>query len=379
MKIQIDSQTHDSTAQWYSYAYLGVDSHEYMPCQYSATDGVNGAACVTADDSLWTVDTPESPRSILALILPTVLEAKLPPLDLKNISVSFYLRGDDLQLFGAQCYFWIVTFSPYTTRWHYTHYPLEVPEGRWSAQQTLVLNPDESLWHCSFSAETPRVPVQEALTCCHSFGFSFVGFSEKVLGKLSLSEFVIHKNLDTQLTYFANFHRFRHWLTLDRNQGCQVSAPVDVDGRVILLNDENYAVFKSQEISYSYLAFVGREYSTRQIPIEGRIFYFMLGWQEVTPKPLISYMGGSMHFFLGNSTTSTIWIMRQPIDEKITLGRLSLHEDEATWFRLSGNVPLSMVFAGAAHQYGYDYLGLMLVGVKRTPVGHWALAEFAIL
>lgn len=379
MKIYIDQQVYDVTSKWHSYAYFGPNSHEYRSCHYSEDGGLNNEAHVTADDLLWTIDTPECPQSILALIMPSMLELKIPPLDLRRTTISFSLRGDNLQLHGATCYFWVVTFLPTSTRWHYVSQPLVIPEGEWSKLQILTLTPEENLWHCSFSLREPRVSLNDTLGFCASFGLSFVGFSEKVTGKLSLSEFTIHKNINTNLAYFANFHNFRGWLTLSRSQGCQIAAPIDIKGRVIMLGDENYIVLTTAEgMTYVYLTFVKRVDSAKDIRLDNSILYFMLGWKEIAPTPPIDYKQGNMYFFLENTATNSIWIFRQPINQEITMGKLPLKNDRNDWFRLTGSASLGSVMAGEKDEFGYDYMGFMLVGVTGIPTGHWTLAEFSI-
>jgi len=378
MKIYVDQKQYDVMHRWYSYAYLGIDSHEYRPCFYKASGGYDNAAYVTADDSLWTIDTPESPHSILSLIVPSTLELRIPPLDLSGTTISFSLRGDNLQLFGSSCYFWIVTFLPLSTRWHYVSQPLTIPEGKWSDIQAITLKPDEKLWHCSFSLANPRVSLKDTLETCMSFGFSFVGFSEKVTGEFSLSEFIINTNLNTDFAYFANFHKFKGWLTLSRSLGRQIPAPVDTHSRVILLGDGNYIVLSSQGITYVYLIFIHEKDSTKGLSLHNKNFYFMLGWKELAPPPPADYANGTMHFFLENTATNTIWILRQPIAQEINIGKLLLKNDENEWFRLTGTASLNSIIIGSRGEHGYNYMGLMLIGVNSTPSGHWTLAEFSI-
>jgi hypothetical protein len=281
MKIYIDHQLYDATSKWHSYAYLGT-THEYRACRKSENGGWNNGAYVTADDSLWTIDTPESPQSILALMIPSTLMLKSPPLDLRYTAVSFSLRGDNLQLYGASCYFWVVSFVPTSTRWHYTSQPLIVPEGKWSELQTLVLSPKEDAWHCSFSLQQPRTPLNDVLGLCMSFGISFMGFSEKVSGNISLSDFTIHKNLSTQLEYFANFNNFSGWLTLSSSQGRQIPAQIGSYGRHLVLKDENYLVLRTEQgINYMYLAFVRRTDSTKNIPLNDSVFFFHVRFKRI--------------------------------------------------------------------------------------------------
>jgi len=387
MKIYVDEQVYDATYGWTSYAYLGEGSDEFLPCHYSENGGLNNGAYVTADDSQWTIDTPESPHSILALIIPSTLSVKIPPLDLRNTTISFSLRGDNLQLHGATCYFWVVTFLPTSTRWHYTSQPLNIPEGKWSNIQKITLNPREELWHCSFSLANPRVSLCDTLEVCTSFGFSFVGFSKKVTGKLSLSEFTIHKNLNTHLTYSANFQGFKGWLALSRSQGCQIPAPIeptDIPNRMIIrLSDENYLVLSTaQGVKFMYLVFIRRVDSMRDIKLKNSSFFFVLGVlsrASSTDIPYISYNQGNVYFFLENTQSNTIWVLRQPIAEGVRMGMLpQFQDDETDWFRLTGTASLSAVMAGSSHEFGYDYMGFMLIGVTDVPTGYWILAEFLI-
>ena len=52
-----------------------------------------------------------------------------PPLDLREAEVSVYLRGDHLDLKGAQCYFWALD-QEIGTRWHYVSQPLKVNQDQ---------------------------------------------------------------------------------------------------------------------------------------------------------------------------------------------------------------------------------------------------------
>ncbi len=83
---------------------------------------------VWADDSQWRIDTPESPNSILAFIIYRSW-VNAPPLDLREAEVSVYLRGDHLDLKGAQCYFWALD-QEIGTRWHYVSQPLTVNQDQ---------------------------------------------------------------------------------------------------------------------------------------------------------------------------------------------------------------------------------------------------------
>jgi hypothetical protein len=111
--------------------------------------------------------------------------------------LSVYLRGDDLRLYGAECYFWV--HAP-GVRWHFSGRPIPIADGHWAPQPSrLLLENDESLWHRSYSSEEywrrsypqggPR--LDSVLGEAHSYGFSFVGFDREVQGRLSMDEFEI--------------------------------------------------------------------------------------------------------------------------------------------------------------------------------------------
>lgn len=184
---------------WHSYDYHAfiVSGAGFMVLtNWQKDDGVNNSGYVWAHQAHWSTDVPEQPISILPLIFYRRWIGK-EPIDLREATVSVYLRGDDLQLYGAACYFWAL--SP-GTRWHLTSQPLEIADGRWAAEPNrFSLKNDESLWHCSYNSEAhwhdsypPGGPnLDIVLTNTWSYGFSFVGFTSEVHGKLSMDEFEI--------------------------------------------------------------------------------------------------------------------------------------------------------------------------------------------
>ena len=178
---------------WQVYDYNGGadgGGNAFYPVTWKKSGGVEDSGYVWADDSRWRIDTPEKPHSILAFIIYRVW-VKAGELDLRDAELSVHLRGDKLDLKGAKCNFWAFDREN-GTRWHFTGKPLKVSEGRWGERQTLVLKNDESLWHRSWS-RNPEDPasLDHVLGSCDSYGFSFVGFSEEVTGKLSMDEFRI--------------------------------------------------------------------------------------------------------------------------------------------------------------------------------------------
>ncbi|MDP2104594.1 MAG: hypothetical protein Q8J76_01265, partial [Desulfobulbaceae bacterium] len=108
--------SHPPTA-WQSYHYTD-GGHTYIPVQYDPAGGPENRPSIWVNDLMWTIDTPEQPHSILALIYyrDWCFDG---PLNLSRAKISCRLRGDNLQLHGAKCYFWIVSYTPRVTRWHY--------------------------------------------------------------------------------------------------------------------------------------------------------------------------------------------------------------------------------------------------------------------
>jgi len=131
----------------------------------------------------------ESPVSLLPFIT-YVNWTGGEPLDLREARVSVYLRGDGLQLHGAQCYFWVVGPGG---RWHLTSQPLHISDGAWAKEpNAFILRNDESLWHRSWSADPANPPaLDDLLASAVSYGFSLVGFGQEPRGKFSMDEFEI--------------------------------------------------------------------------------------------------------------------------------------------------------------------------------------------
>ncbi len=178
---------------WCSYDYHAsmVDKSRniFILTTFEREGGVDNSSYVWADGVRWSADTPEKPLSILPLLFYRSWINE-DPVDLRGAEVSFYLRGDGLNLDGAQCYFWVCGQGG---RWHYTSHPIEISDGAWASEPTVLrLKNDESLWHWSW----PRTPeslrnLNRLLGNVPSYGFSFVGFTAEVTGKLSLDEFSI--------------------------------------------------------------------------------------------------------------------------------------------------------------------------------------------
>lgn len=180
---------------WCAYDYhasmVADGQNIFILATWAREGGVNNGSYIWVDHRRWSADTPEKPLSILPLLhYRNWIDAD--PVDLRGCEVSVYLRGDNLRLDGAKCYFWVN--SP-GTRWHYTAQPLTITEGAWAAEpQRFALPDDESRWHRSWAANpATALSLTQILRSALSYGFSFVGFTSEVTGRLSMAEFEIRQ------------------------------------------------------------------------------------------------------------------------------------------------------------------------------------------
>ncbi|MDE2704458.1 MAG: hypothetical protein F4Z57_07975 [Gemmatimonadetes bacterium] len=176
---------------WCSYDYhasiVADGSNIFILATWAAQGGVDNESFIWTDHRRWSADTPERPLSILPLLCYRSWVGA-DPLDMRQSAVAVHLRADRLCLDGAQCFFWVHAAS---TRWHYTAHPLALAEGVWTANR-LALAADENQWHRSWSADPGHpVALEQVLSRAESYGFSFVGFSSEVTGRLSMSQFSI--------------------------------------------------------------------------------------------------------------------------------------------------------------------------------------------
>ncbi len=178
---------------WCSYDYhasmVSGGRNVFILAVWEATGGVRNSGYIWTDHTRWSADTPERPLSILPLLVYQSW-ADAEPVDLTGADVSVYLRGDDLDLDGARCCFWIHGAN---TRWHLAASPLAIPDGAWAAEPSrLILAPEKDLWHMSWSGD-PENPasLKQLLGRVVSYGFSFTGFSREVTGRLSMDELEI--------------------------------------------------------------------------------------------------------------------------------------------------------------------------------------------
>ena len=175
---------------WCSYDYhasmVADGQNIFILTTWERSGGVGDSGYIWTDHRRWSADTPEKPLSILPLLWYRNWVGE-DAVDLREAEVSVYLRGDNLRLDGALCYFWVN--SP-GTRWHLTGHPIAISEGRWAAEPArFTLRNDDRLWHRSWAMRAQ--PLDAVLASAVSYGFSFVGFSSEVTGKLSMDEFAI--------------------------------------------------------------------------------------------------------------------------------------------------------------------------------------------
>ena len=177
---------------WCSYDYhasVTAGDEIFVLASWNSSGGVDNSGYIWSDHHRWSVDTPEKPISILAFIHYRAWVGA-DPLDLRDAAVSFYLRGDDLNINSAKCYFWAHIAG---NRWHCHSQPIAIPQGKWGDEPTVITpTADENLWYCSWQNPSHEpASLEEVLSGAHSYGFSFVGFGSEVSGRLSLSRFEI--------------------------------------------------------------------------------------------------------------------------------------------------------------------------------------------
>lgn len=177
---------------WCSYDYhksVLARKNIFILTTHERSGGVNDSGYVWADEHRWSADTPEVPLSILPLIYYRSWIGE-GAVDLREADVSVYLRGDGLDVDGANCYFWVHSNG---TRWHYASNPLEISDGVWAGHPlTFTLKNDESLWHMSWTGRSEGpASLDTLLSDGISYGFSFVGFGQEARGRLSMDELEI--------------------------------------------------------------------------------------------------------------------------------------------------------------------------------------------
>ncbi len=176
---------------WCSYEYhasVVAGQNYFVLTTWDEQGGSDNSGCVWADHTRWSTDAPERPVSILPLILYRNWVGE-PSIDLRGAELSVQLRGDNLNLAGADCYFWAHTSG---TRWHLNSAPIEISDGSWQEPTRVTLASDGALWHKSWVRRpATEAGLDQVLSSTTSYGFSFVGFSAEPTGKLSMNSFEI--------------------------------------------------------------------------------------------------------------------------------------------------------------------------------------------
>ena len=366
---------------WNSYEYFDQSDRFHSAC-YHTHGGPQNGPFIKVDDSMWSVDTPENPHSILALMYYCSWNNQ-PPTDLRDATVEFCLRGDHLDLKGAQCFFWIHCYSPHSTRWHYTTAHLDISHDSWGDLQAITLPNDPAQWQRSYSSNTDSpASLNLTLRACSSFGFSFIGFSDKVTGRLSLASFSIYAK-QGQSAYSADFATDAgNWLTVSRVQGRQVPARI-LQGDVsiergnnslqknMILNKDDFVAIQ-HAIPFSYLLFARSKDTTRGADLRNTLLFSAHFTFDLDLK------GGAIHFFVENTATNTRWLFREPVDVDRAQFKQVLSDNESCWFRLSGNAGLGAILAGEKGEMGYDYFGFMAVNVTANPSGVCGIHCFSL-
>ncbi|MBI5558993.1 MAG: hypothetical protein HY885_15305 [Deltaproteobacteria bacterium] len=369
-------------ASWGSYEYIGPGD-KFHQVHFDEQGGPDGKPCVRADDSMWSIDSPESPHSILALIYYPlwVLE---PPYDLRNAQVEFHLRGDGLDLKGGKCFFWAHTSTLGSTRWHYTGYPLAMSDGTWDKPLRLCLDTDSKSWHCSFISDPQHArSLPMTLKACSSFGISFLGFSEKVTGSISLSEFSIEANIRTNWPYNADFSKSANkWLTVSRRQGRQIPMLSETirdrvamtDNQTIHLtyNTDDFLPITDSKPPFAYLGFVHASQSTLGEDLRNSILYVRQYTRNLDLK------NGTIHFFAENSRSGTRWVFLVENIRESGIINMLLRPEEHYWLRLTGTASLDSVLAGTSGDNGYDYFGFLTMAPQAAPTGTWGMYQFSM-
>lgn len=178
---------------WYAYDYReGLDVEPAVNVFREATE-VDGAVWV--GHRRWSIDDPESPPSVLALVRYDawdtsggyVATSHTAGDDLTDTTVCFDLRGRELDLHGGHITFWVMS-STTGQRWHYEA-PLDV-SGQWTEQKVDTSGEWRNSWRWS-----PDAAPDLAATLAHgnSYGVAFVGFDheQEPTGRLGMRDFRI--------------------------------------------------------------------------------------------------------------------------------------------------------------------------------------------
>ncbi|MEW6428694.1 MAG: hypothetical protein AB1568_11745 [Thermodesulfobacteriota bacterium] len=366
-------------ATWKSYDYF-PGGHVYRDVVHDPGGGPGGSPCVWADDSLWSVDTPEQPHSILFFINYRYWNNE-PPIDLGEAEVIFSLRGEDLDPREFICTFWVVTYAPKATRWHLTSRPIPVSAGSWGEPVRLQLPADGAGWHRSFAARPEQAStLEQTLRLCYSYGFAFTGFARKVTGRVGLADFQLFARHDPAWPFiFDGRNGSLAWQTVSRTSHAQLavldpgrreSRLTETSGRHgpgLYLQAGDFLLL-GEPFRFCYLAFVRGREATAGRDLRGAMVMVRQSAEGFDSR------GGKVCFFVEHSASGTRWVLKVPIENRDNRPWSAvLTGDDRFWGRLTGSASLSDVLAGTTGGAGYDYFGIMLVGPGAQPAGLWGL------
>lgn len=160
----------------------------FKPCQHNVETGwLEGKAL--------TIDQLEDPKSYLVFLT----YVYLPPGEIGTVDMRGYkIRvkiASETDLKGATCYFWVLREG---TRWHYVNHPIHIwdnlNEAAKAPPEEFELINDDKLWHRSWIKNNEawyHYSLDNALENCLSYGFSLVGFTDEIHGKLLMRDFSI--------------------------------------------------------------------------------------------------------------------------------------------------------------------------------------------
>lgn len=355
---------------WKSYEYIGPD-HRYHDVHYQIDGGPAGGPHIWSDDSMWSIDLPAQPQAILPFIRYQHWLSE-PPIDLRHATLRMTLRGDDLNLHGGHCLFWVVTYAPASQLWHHTYQPLTINNGDWAEPTDIQLLPNPEHWQSNSTTDVsaPKGGIVGALGACFSYGISFVGFSRKVTGRLSLGNFELLTDNTPSWPFIFNQRRPNApWLTVSRDRQ-KKSSPL-TQTPVLRLHDDFRLI--SEAVPFCYLAYLQSEPTTHRRDLKNAVLMVQQNIDWLDTK------GGKVGFFIEHAASGTRWVLRVPIETTASQPWYQiLPNDESLWFRLSGPLPLAELLGGQTGGARYDYLGLMIVSCLEEPSGSWELQQFSV-
>lgn len=198
---------------WMGYDYEIIDSsrHDgFTPVVAEASGGWNGRGYIWLDDTRWGIDIPDG-NNILTVSTRRTAYNFGP--DLRDATVEFWVRGQNLDLKGGYANLYIYHAETGTT----THMPgrrFEIRNGEWTRVR-IRLEPDESLWYRSWwraatgGNEAPEdltyggnqgdgfAPIAIALKEVDAIGIAFRAFDEEVTGRLDIDDFKVTRLVRT--------------------------------------------------------------------------------------------------------------------------------------------------------------------------------------